>query len=615
MSHRTRPPIHRPALLPWALALAALAGCATAPPAAVPAVQPNTPAASAPARSAAATALHALFDASWDASMQRYPEWATYVGDNRWGDRLYDASPENEAAGYADLRQRLAAAQAIPRDALDAKDRISLDLFMHGQQEWLGMEPFAGYRHMSMGALDGFHTDLADLMKSSPVQTRAQAEQALARLAAWPRRVDQELLQLRQGLALGWVPPRPVIARVLAALDRQTATTGEQSPWFEPFTRLGSEIPADQQAALRQRALQAIDTQVLPAQRRLRDFVASDYAAAAPEAGNLGRYPGGAAVYAALVRSQTTTTLSPAQIHAIGLAQVARLRGEIDQVMKDMAWRGDFVSFVAHLNTDPKYFHTSPEALLAGYRDIGKRIDAELPKLFAELPRAPWGVRAMPAHVGPDAAENYHGPALDGSRPGWFNANAVGYKTRPIWGMETLTAHEAVPGHHLQSARAIELGELPRFRRSSWYVAYGEGWALYAETLGFEMGLYKDPASRFGHLQMQMLRATRLVVDTGLHDLNWPRQQAIDYMVAQTGLDNGFVSSEVDRYTSWPGQALGYMIGQLKIIELRDRARAALGDRFDIRRFHMVLLDQGAVPLTVLERQVDDWIAGAAATR
>lgn len=609
---------HRAVLLPTLmpallLALATLAGCTSAPPAA-PTVALAAPA-SAPARSPAASALHALFDASWDANMQRYPEWATYVGDNRWGDRLYDASPENEAAGYAELRQRLAAAQAIDRSALDAKDRTSLDLFIHGQQQWLAMEPFVGYRRMSMGALGGFHTELAELMKSSPVQTRVQAEQALSRLAAWPRRVDQELVRLRQGLALGWVPPRPVISRGLAALDRQTATTGAQSPWFEPFGQLGSEIPADQQAVLRQRALQLITEQVLPAQQRLRDFVAGDYAAAAPAAGNLGGYPGGAAVYAAEVRTQTTTTLSPAQIHAIGLAQVARLRGEIDQVMKDMAWSGDFASFVAHLNTDPKYFHTSPEALLAGYRDIGKRIDAELPKLFAELPRAPWGVRAMPAHVGPDATENYDGPALDGSRAGWFNANAVGYKTRPIWGMETLTAHEAVPGHHLQTARATELGALPRFRRSNWYVAYGEGWALYAETLGFELGLYKDPASRFGHLQMQMLRATRLVVDTGLHDLNWPRQRAIDTMLAQTGLDTGFVSSEVDRYTSWPGQALGYMIGQLKIIELRDRARAALGERFDIRRFHLVLLDQGAVPLTVLERQVDDWIASVAASR
>ena len=625
MNPLARPPILLPALL--LVAMATLAGCATAPPVVPsvvppvvqpvlpPVLPPNTLAASAPARSPAATALHTLFDASWDAAMQRHPEWATYVGDKRWGDQLLDASPEAEAADYASSRRRLAAAQAIDRSALDARDRSSLDLFIHGQQRQLSFEPMVGYRRMSMAALGGFHTDLADLLQASPVTNPAQAEQALARLAAWPRRVDQELVRLRQGLAQGWVPPRPVIARVLSAIDRQSAAAGDQSPYFEPFSRLGAEIPVDRQAAIRQRALQAIATQVLPAQQRLRDFVAGDYATAAPAAGNLGSYPGGAAVYAAAVKEQTTTDLSPAQIHAIGLAQVARLRGEIDQVMKDMAWSGDFASFVAQLNTDPKYFHSSPEALLAGYRDIGKRLDAELPKLFAELPRAPWGVRAMPAHAGPDAAENYHGPALDGSRPGWFNANAQGYKTRPIWAMEALTAHEAVPGHHLQSARAIELGALPRFRRSSGYVAYGEGWALYAETLGFELGLYKDPASRFGYLQFQIWRAARLVVDTGLHDQGWSRDRAIDYMVAQTGRDRGFMASEVDRYTSDPGQALGYMIGQLKIIELRDRARTALGDRFDIRRFHMVLLDQGAVPLTLLERQVDDWIASIAATR
>lgn len=553
--------------------------------------------------------LHALFDASWEAAMRRHPEWATYLGDRRYGDRLFDASAANEAEAFAEARRHLQQAEAFDRSALDAKDRASLDLFIHRLRDELSFEPLVGWRRMSLGAIGGFHTGLGDLLRTSPVAQRSEAEQVLARLAAYPKRVDQELVRLREGLALGWVAPKPVIARVLDSLDKQIAAAGDASPFFEPFTRLGKDIPAAEQAVLRARAQQVIAEQVLPAQRRLREFVAGSYAAAAPAAGNLALYPGGAAVYAALVRRQTTTELTPAQIHATGLREVARLRGEIEQVMREMSWTGDFASFVHHLNTDPKYFYPSGEALLAGYRDIGKRVDAELPRLFAELPRAPWGVRAMPAADGPDAAENYSGPGLDGSRPGWFNANAIGYKTRPRWGMETLVAHEAVPGHHLQNARAVELGALPKFRRAAWYVAYGEGWALYAETLGFELGLYKDPASRFGHLQGQILRAARLVVDTGIHQLGWTRQQAIDYMLAQTGEDRGFVESEVDRYTSWPGQALGYMIGELKILELRDRARARLGDRFDIRRFHMVLLDQGAVPLTVLEQQVDEWIA------
>lgn len=553
--------------------------------------------------------VHTLFDETWEASMRRHPEWASYVGDKRYGDRLFDASAENEASAFAEARQHLHQAESIDRTALGAKDRTSLDIYIHGLRDELNFEPLVGWRRMSLGAIGGFHTSLAELLRDSPVAQRDEAEQVLARLAAYPKRVDQELVRLREGLTLGWVAPKPVIARVLASLDKQIAASSDASPFFDPFTRLGKDIAPAEQAALRARAQKIIAEQVLPAQRRLREFVAGAYAAVAPAAGNLALYPGGAAVYAALVRSQTTTGLTPAQIHATGLREVARLRGEIAQVMREMNWTGDFASFVHHLNTDPKYFYPSGEALLAAYRDIGKRVDAELPRLFAELPRAPWGVRAMPATDGPDAAENYSGPGLDGSRPGWFNANAIGYKTRPRWGMETLVAHEAVPGHHLQSARAVELGTLPKFRRANWYVAYGEGWALYAETLGFELGLYQDPASRFGHLQGQILRAARLVVDTGIHDLGWTRQQAIDYMLAQTGEERGFVESEVDRYTSWPGQALGYMIGELKILELRDRARAKLGKRFDIRRFHMVLLDQGAVPLTVLEQQVDEWIA------
>ena len=600
------------------LALAGLVSCSTSPLTASTSPASTTAAlaaVSSTTSSATSAALHALFDAAWQANMQRYPEWATFVGDHRYGDRLHDATSANEAEGYAASRRWLQQAEAIDTSALNAKDRTSQALFIFGLRDDLAFEPLVGYRRLTLGAIGGFHTQFAGLLRASPVGSAVQAGQVLARLAAYPRRVDQEITRLGEGLALGWVAPQPVIQRVLATLDKQLAAAGETSTFFEPFTRLGSDIPAAEQAVLRTKALQVIADQVLPAQQRLRDFVAGRYAAAAPAAGNLSGYPGGAAAYAQAVRSQTTTDQTPAQIHAIGQREVAKLRGEINQVMRDMAWTGDFASFTQHLNTDPKYFLPSAEALLAAYRDIGKRLDPELPKLFAELPRAPWGVRAMPADAGPDATENYDGPPLDGSRPGWFNANAVGYTTRPTWGLETLVAHEAVPGHHLQVARAIELGELPKFRRSAFYVAYGEGWALYAETLGFQLGLYKDPASRFGHLQWQMMRAARLVVDTGLHQLGWTRQQAIDYLLAQTGLDLGLIESEVDRYTSGPGQALGYMIGQLKIIELRDRARAALGLRFDIRRFHMAVLDQGAVPLSVLDRQLDDWIASELARR
>jgi uncharacterized protein (DUF885 family) len=281
----------------------------------------------------------------------------------------------------------------------------------------------------------------------------------------------------------------------------------------------------------------------------------------------------------------------------------------MEGVMRDVKYPGDFAQFVHYLNTDPKFYYTDGNDLLAGYRAIGKRLDAALPRYFAELPRTPWGVRAMAAFRGPDAAEYYDGPSQDGSRPGWFNANILGLASKPKWGMATLTAHEAVPGHHLQTARAQEIKGLPKFRKYAEYIAYQEGWALYAEALAREMGIYDDPYSLFGHLQYRAFRAARLVVDTGIHSMGWSRQQAIDFMTERTGMDRNFVSSEVDRYVSDPGQALGYMIGALKFQELRDRAKAKLGAKFDLRRFHNVVLDSGQLPMDVMEKLVDEWIA------
>ncbi|MFY9511729.1 MAG: DUF885 domain-containing protein, partial [Rubrivivax sp.] len=369
-------------------------------------------------------------------------------------------------------------------------------------------------------------------------------------------------------------------------------------------------IPAAERTRLQAAGREAINSQVLPSLDKLRSFIVDEYLPKAPASGALRNYPDGARLYDEVVRQQTTTNLTAAEVHAIGQRELARLRGEMEAVLRETKFDGDFAAFVKFLNTDPKFFHKSPEALLAGYRDIAKRIDAELPRLFVELPRAPYGVRAMPAHLGPDRAEYYDGPTRDGSRAGYFNANAAGWQKKPTWGMATLVAHEAVPGHHLQIARNVELGTLPEFRRGGFgYTAFTEGWALYAETLGNEIGLYDDPYSRFGHLQWQAFRAARLVVDTGIHALGWSRQQAIDLMVERTGVDTGFVASEIDRYTSNAGQALAYMIGQLKIVELRERAKAKLGPKFELRRFHNAVIDNGALPLDTLERLIDAWIA------
>jgi uncharacterized protein (DUF885 family) len=489
---------------------------------------------------------------------------------------------------------------------------VSLDLFIDQAERFEALLAFDGYRRQTISSSFGFQSRFADLMRIQTAETPQRAEQVLARMAAWPRRVDQEIVRVRGAIALGWVAPKPVLERALRELDAQIAAPPRDGPFFEPFRRPAPDIPAAEREVFQQRAEQAIVAYVLPAQRKLRAFMVDELLPVAPAAGGLLRYPVGPQVYAELVRQNTTTNLTPQQVHDIGLREMARLRGEFVAVQKAMKFDGSFAQFVAHLN-GPQYKYDSPEALLAAVRAIAKRIDPEMPALFAELPRIPYGVRPMPAFLGPGAPDNYSAPPPDGTGAGWFNTNTAAYQRRPRWALPTLVAHEAVPGHHMQLARARDVGDLPAFRRQLHYTAYSEGWALYAETLGERFGLYEVPEDRFGHLQGQALRATRLVVDTGLHALGWSREQAIEYMVRETGESPIFVESEVDRYLSNPGQALAYMIGQLKIIELRDRAQAKLGARFDLRRFHNVVLDQGAVPLNVLERYVDDWIAAQAA--
>ncbi|MFC5498199.1 DUF885 domain-containing protein [Caenimonas terrae] len=556
-----------------------------------------------------ARALHALFDRQWEDVSRRFPEDSTTRGDLRYNDLLADRS----AAAIADYDRHvlgwLAEARAIPRDALDATDRVSLDLFIGDMERQAQAQAFPGYRSLTLGALGGVQSGFAELLKASPVQDRRQVEQMLRRIAAYPRQIDQEIDNLRRGMALGWVASRPVLERVVAQIDVELPADVAAGPFYAPFLKLGSEIAPAERSALQAEGRAAIERDVLPALRKLRAFVVDEYLPRAPADGAMRGYPDGDRVYAMVVRHQTTTALPADQIHQIGLRELARLRGEMEAAMRRTGYAGDFAQFVHYINTDPKFFHSGPQALLAGYRDIAKRIDAELPRLFAELPRAPYGVRAMPEFAGPDAAEYYDSPALDGSRAGYFNANALGWRTRPVWRMATLAAHEAVPGHHLQIARALELGSLPQFRRNGGYTAFVEGWAVYAETLGREIGIYDDPYALFGHLQFQAFRAARLVVDTGIHHLGWTRQQAIDFMVERTGFERAFVTSEVDRYTSYPGQALGYMIGKLKIDELRDRAKARLGERFDLRRFHNAVIDHGALPLDTLDKLIDEWIA------
>lgn len=567
------------------------------------------------AREDPARRLHALFAQAWEWSAQALPEYASYRGDHRFGDRLSSTSAAAIAARDEMGRHFLRRAQAIPRAALGERDRVSLDIFIDGLQRQQALAAYPAARGMTLRALGGPQTQFAELLQVMPVDTEAQVQQMLARMeTAFPQRMGEDIERLRRSAAAGWVPTRAVLQRVLAQIEPQLAAQVQGTPFYAPFTHLGAALDAPTRQALQARARTAIAERVQPALRQLQALVAQELLPRAPEEGGLGRYPDGAAVYALLVRQQTTTELTPQAIHAIGRRELERLRQEMHAVMREMKWSGSFEAFVQHMRSDPRWYHPSPEALLEGYRAIAKRIDPELPRLFAELPRAPYGVQAMPAHMGANRAEYYNGPALDGSRGGLFFANTQAYRKRPIWAMETLVAHEAVPGHHLQIARATELQDLPPFRRGGFdYTAFTEGWALYAETLGFELGLFRDPAQRYGHLQWQAFRAARLVVDTGLHAMGWTRAQAIAFMTEHSAVDAEFIEGEVDRYLSSPGQALAYMIGKLEFDALRERARKRLGAGFDIRRFHSAVLDQGALPLATLGRVVDEWIEREAA--
>jgi uncharacterized protein (DUF885 family) len=495
----------------------------------------------------------------------------------------------------------------VDANLLSDTDRVSLALFIHRYQQEVAMQAFAGWRTLTLGTLYGAQSALAGLARNVPVNNETQVRQWLARLAAYPARVEQEIAILRQGLSLGWVTARPVLARAIAQVEGQLTDDLTKSPVYEPFHRM--TVDPAVKAQLQALGQTALKEHFYPAQRKLLAVMKDELAPKAPESGSLAGYPGGDKVYEALILRNVTLPLGAGDIHATGLREVARIRAEMEKVRAEAGFDGDLAAFKKFLYSDPKFFNQSGEELLEGYRAIAKRIDPELPKLFTQLPRSPYGIRGMPPYTGEGAADNYNGPSLDGSTAGWFNANAIAFKRRPKWAMETLVAHETVPGHHLQISRQVELGELPNFRRQSQYSVFSEGWALYAETLGPQIGLFRDPYTRFGHLQAQMFRAARLVVDTGIHAMGWSRYKAIAYMIEQTGHDPVFMTAEVDRYASQPGQALSYMMGLLKLKELRARAEAALGPKFDQRRFHNALIDQGAMPLPLLEQRINSWIA------
>jgi uncharacterized protein (DUF885 family) len=561
------------------------------------------------ASSDVAKRLHALFDQDWQWSLEQYPEAATLYGDNRFNDRLTDFSPEAIEQRKAHERAMLDRIRKIDRSLLEGQDVISYDLFLLDKKLNLEGQRFPA-ELMPIDQMNGVHLTFGQLITNTPFRNAKDYENYLARLAAFPKQIDQLIALMKLGIETGWVQP-PVPLRSLASqIEGQIVNDPAQSPLFQPFQSFPNDVSQADRARLAAAGKKAIADSFTPAMTKLGAFFKETYLPAARQNIAASSLPDGEAFYQYSIRRQTTTGLTARQIHEIGLKEVARIRREMEDVIQKTGFKGSFAEFLSFLRTDPRFYYAKADDLVAGYSHIAKVADGELPKLFAELPRTPYGVRVIPDYEGPAQTTAYYQPsAADGSRAGYYMLNTYKLDTRPKYEMEALTLHEAVPGHHLQIARAQELKGLPDFRRNAGYTAYVEGWALYAESLGTEMGFYTDPYSKFGQLTYEMWRACRLVVDTGMHALGWTRQRAIDFMKENTAKTENDIIVEIDRYIVWPAQALAYKLGELKIKELRARASKELGARFDVRKFHNAVLDDGPLPLDLLERRMSGWIA------
>jgi uncharacterized protein (DUF885 family) len=552
--------------------------------------------------------LHALFDREWERDLSDNPLSATYLGDPRYNDRLPDISQAALAARQAADAKVLDDLSRIPRDALPPAERLNYDLFRREYETRKAAVPFHA-EYYSIEASGGPQS-LNELAELVPFETVADYETWIRRMRAIPVYLDQHGDLLRRGAREKRTQPRVVMERVLEPLAKQVTDKPEDSPFFERFRRYPDSIPAADRERLTAEARQVIAESVIPAYRRFQAAFRDEYLPATRGTVGLWDTPDGRAYYQFLARYHTTTALTPEEIHAIGLEEVARNRAEMQKVMDEVGFKGSLTEFFQHLRTDPKFYYATGDELFRAYAYIVKMIDPELPKLFGKLYRTPFGLRPIPDNSAPNTTTAYYqGPSLDGSRPGYYYVNLYRPEVRPKYEMEVLSVHEAAPGHHLQIALAQEQSGLPTFRRAGGFTAYIEGWGLYSERLGYDLGLYKDPYSRFGQLTYDQWRAVRLVVDTGLHHMEWTRQQAIDYFLANAAKTEADIVNEIDRYISDPGQALAYKIGQLKFLELRARAEQALGDAYDIRAFHDTVLATGAVPLDILERTVDEWIA------
>jgi uncharacterized protein (DUF885 family) len=557
--------------------------------------------------------LAALVAEFYERNLELHPLSATQAGDDRFDDQLANRYAPEYLAAIGELNQRF------------LQRLLEIDASVLQGQDWLTYEAFKLSRENTIAGLQ-FHGELQPIsqfysMPNSfvqlgsgaafhPFKTVKNYDDFLGRIDDYVVLNDQMIENMKLGMQQGIVQPRILMEKAVPQLESQIVENVEDSSFYLPIKNMPDEFSDEDRERLTAAYTVAITDKIIPAYRQLANFIGDEYLSAARESVGLSELPNGEAWYAHMVKLRTTTELTPDEIHRIGLDEVARIHEEMRGVMQQVGFDGDLKDFFDFLNTDDQFYFDEPEQLIQGYRDMSDYIEGLAPKLFNVFPKTGFEVRRIEPYREKSASGgSYSSGTPDGSRPGVFYANAYDIKARPIWAMESLFLHEAIPGHHFQISIQREAEALPDFRRFGGYTAFSEGWGLYAESLGKEMGVYTDPYQYFGALNAELWRALRLVVDTGLHAKGWSRQDVLDYMYANSAVKEARAVSEAERFMAIPGQALAYKIGQLKIRELRDRAEEKLGDNFDVRAFHSVILVDGALPLSLLEKKVDRWIA------
>jgi uncharacterized protein (DUF885 family) len=563
---------------------------------------------SAPAPAQSDAGLRELADRYWQALLERHPMWATSLGDHRFDDRLDDLSEGGRGKWQKTLNSLLADLRRLPAERLLAEDRLTRDLLERSVRDSL-LKLRCCEHCMPLDPLYGPHIQFPLILVSHPFRNAADFHAYIARLRAFPQQMADTIENMRLGIGLGLVSPRVLVERVIPQIRRHVVSDVKQSEFYAPVEKTAVLNAADRKAVVAA-ITEAIAADVIPAYLQLLAYVEDEYLLRARSTVGLSSLPNGDKLYRTLAYLNTTVPISPDEIHELGVAEVARIRGEMARLKDEIGFEGSLEDFLTHMRTDPAQRFRSREELLGESDKILRRIKPLLPRFFGRLPKADCVVKEMESYRADSApAAFYNLPPEDGLRPAYYYVNTYAAQERLRFTLEALTYHETIPGHHLQMALDQENAGLPKFRRYATFAAYSEGWALYAEKLGYELGGYKDPYSRFGQLTFEMWRACRLVVDTGIHAKGWSRQRAIDYIAANTGLAMLDIEAEVDRYITWPGQALAYKIGELRVLEMRKEAEQALGDKFDLRAFHDALLSGGAMPLDKLEERMRGWVA------